>query len=77
MAGVFDIELLDEDVNQEDSEDDTIEVEEVKIQVAFFFPYANNFPKVFLNSLWLLNYRVFNRYNFFQEIFRFPLSLRK
>ncbi|BES97218.1 ribosomal protein S6 kinase [Nesidiocoris tenuis] len=28
MAGVFDIELLDEDVNQEDSEDDTIEVEE-------------------------------------------------
>lgn len=29
MAGVFDIELHDADVNQEDSEDDTIEVEEV------------------------------------------------
>uniref|UniRef100_T1IGN1 non-specific serine/threonine protein kinase n=1 Tax=Rhodnius prolixus TaxID=13249 RepID=T1IGN1_RHOPR len=28
MAGVFDIELHDADVNQEDSEDDTIEVEE-------------------------------------------------
>nr|QND78270.1 S6K [Cyrtorhinus lividipennis] len=28
MAAVFDIELQDEDINQEDSEDDTIEVEE-------------------------------------------------
>lgn len=31
MAGVFDIELHEEDVNEEDSDDDTIEVEEVFI----------------------------------------------
>lgn len=35
MAGIFDIELHDEDVLAQDSDDDTIEVEEVFISNMF------------------------------------------
>lgn len=34
MAGVFDIELHDADVDQDDSDDDVIEIEEVSMDCA-------------------------------------------
>lgn len=43
MAGVFDIELHEENVEKDDSDDDAIEIEEVSSNF-FFHSYINRTP---------------------------------